>query len=246
MGWWDESIYGGDAPITWKENIYELCKADEYGSDGKEKSIPRKTITKKLDDIKNLIENSDTDDNNRNIGYQVLGAIMMHAGFDLLSNPVKDRVLTAIEEDKWSIENPIRLNAMKNFKKLIKEYDFSEPVNVSNVNVFEENDDDDEEIAKEFKEVFGIINGRIKKLETLIEENSGNEDYDEGFEAAAQEELEFLKDFKELFGKQEMMGILLERINKGLIDSNPLSNTGEKAVKESTPANVGGKDVMSG
>lgn len=246
MGWWDESIYGGDDSIIWKEKIYKTCNTQEYGEDQKTQPIPRETLESKIQEIRTLIDKSDEGDNNINIGYQVLGAILMHAGFDLdESEGLKERIILAAEEDNWSKEHPVRDNVMKNFKKLIKEYDFSEPVNILQINVFEENEDDDEEIAKEFKEVFGILNGRIKKLESMVAEDSGNKDYNEGFEAAAQEELDFLKDFKELLGKQEMMGILLERINKGLIDSNPLSNT-KDANKSSSPASSGGKDVMAG
>lgn len=249
MGWWNESVYGGDAAVEWRTKIYKLCGVDEYGKDNKVQAMPKEVLAEKIEDIKNLV--NETEGNDKNIGYQVIGAIVIHSGYDFSeTDGLQETVITSIEEDQWSKENPVRDNAMKNFKKVIKEYDFSEPVDITMVNVFEENEDNDEEIAKEFKEVFSILNGRMKKLESGIEEKSGNKEYDEGFADAASEEIDFLRDFKELLQRQEMMGILLERISKGLIDSNPLSSGGavnETAkTAESSSANPSGKDVAAG
>lgn len=157
----------------------------------------------------------------------------MHSGFDFDSMPnnLKSRIIESAEEDSYSRENFVRKNVMKNFKKLIKEYNFLEPVNVIEVNVFEEAEDDDEQIAKEFKEIFGLMKARIKKLESGKEEKSGSEDYDKGYEDASQEEIDFLTDFMELMSKMEMMGVLLEKISQGLV-GNPVSSGSGDKVKE--------------
>jgi len=241
MGWWNESIYGGDAPLTWKENIYELCKTKMYGRGDKPKSITAKNLTKNISKIIEMIDEVSKEDvNDANIGYQILGAIVMNSGFDFdEAFGLKDSVIEAIENDSWAKENPLRAKALKNYKKIVKDYDSSEPVNIETINVFEDSeDDDDESIAKEFKEVFGILNARIKKVEAGIEEKSGVKEFDEGFETSAQEEIDFLTDFKELVARQEMMGVLLERISKGLISSSPSgeSEPVSKSTSESTDA----------
>jgi len=256
MGWWNEQIYGGDPAIEWKENIYELCEADEYGKDMKPQPIPREVLSEKSKDIIKMIRTSDTNNEDKNVGYQVLGAIMMHAGFDIDSaDGFREKLLNAINNDAWADNNPVRRNVMQNYKKLVNEYDFSEPVDVDSINMLEESEDDEEEIAKEFKQVFSLISGRKKKLKESIEEKSGNEDYDEGFEVAASEEIDFLTEFTELLSRQETLGILLERISKGLIDSNPLSEGSEPIAKtngniseklSSGKLSSGGNDLMPG
>jgi len=235
MGRWDESIYGGDDSLKHKENIYEICKAEEYGDDNKVQPIPVKILKKKIVAIRKAIDKSKEGDDFKNIGYQVLGAIVMHAGFDMEENDgLKKRILKSIEKDDWAKERPLRKIVLTNFKKLINEYEFSEPVDVEKINLFEEGEEEaDEDIAKEFKEVFGLMNSRIKKLESSIEEKSGVKEYDEGYAAAAEEEIEFLTDFKELVSKQELMGVLLEKISKGLV-GNSTSETTEAKVTESS------------
>lgn len=222
MGWWSENVYGGDAPLKWKEDIYELCKTEVYGEDHKVQPIPTNKLSKNFKKIQKFVEEKSTDENHKNLGYQVMGAIFMHAGFDMDEVLVRERIIEAIEADDYSKENYVRKNVMKNFKKLIKEYAPENPVNIITVNVFEENEDAEEEIAKEFKQVFGLINARIKKLQAGIQEKSGVKEYDEGYEVASTEEIEFLTDFKELMSKMEMMGVLFERIEQGLV-GNPVS-----------------------
>lgn len=225
MGWWDEAIYGGDTPLNWKEKIYTICETEEYGSDHDAQPIKAETLSEKLEEIIKTIEACDTGADDINIGYQVLGAIILHAGYDIeLSEGLRDRIMRACIEDAYAIENYVRRNVVKNFRRIVRDYEFSNPVNVDKLNLFEEGEEDEEEITKEFKQIFGLINARMKKLENGIEEKSGNKEYDEGWQAASEEELEFLVDFKELMSKMEMMGVLFEKIAQGLI-GNPVSSS---------------------
>jgi hypothetical protein len=249
MGWWIESIYGGDAPLEWKENIYDLCKTKEYGKGDKPKAITKKNLLKNMTAIRAMIDAVGVEDaEDMNIGYQILGAICMHSGYDLFESPgLKERIIDAIENDEWAKENVLRKNVCKNYKKVIKHYDFNTPVNIETINIFEDSEDeDDESIAKEFQEVFSLLNARAKKLRNGIEEKSGNKDFDEGFETAAQEEIDFLTDFKELVARQEMMGVLLERIKNGSIGSS--SGSVETGAKMSSGSNTdaGRADVTPG
>lgn len=237
--------------MEWKENIYELCKAKMYGRGDKPKSITVKLLEKNISKIRDMIDEvSKEDESDANIGYQILGAIIMNAGFDMSFNfGLKDRIIEAIENDEWSKENPLRNNATKNYKKIVKDFDFKNPINIETIDIFKDVEDDDEEsIASEFKEVFGILNARIKKIEAGIEEKSGNKEFDEGFETSAQEEIDFLTDFKELVARQEMMGVLLERISKGLISSSPsgVGSEDAKSVTKSESTDAGRADTQPG
>jgi hypothetical protein len=248
MGWWNESIYGGDAPLEWKENIYELCKTKEYGKGDKPKAITKKNLLKNMDAIRDMIDTVGLEDEeDMNIGYQILGAICMHSGYDLLDSPgLKEKIIEAIENDEWAKENGLRQNACKNFKKIVKDYDFNTPVNVETINIFEDLEEEDEEsIAKEFQEVFSLINARMKKLRNGIEEKSGVKEFDEGYETAAEEEISFLTDFKELVARQEMMGVLLERIKNGSIGSGS-TNDSAKMSSGGQSTDAGRADVTPG
>jgi hypothetical protein len=247
MGNWDESIYGGDDALKWREDIYELCKIKEYGNNDKLKSIPKKNLTKNMSKVIDLI-NDETKEGKRNVGFQVLGAIAMHSGYDFQNEPsLKKTIISALDNDVWAKENGIRKNACKNFKKIIKDYDNKTPFNIMTINIFQDIEDEDEEsIVKEFKEIFSLLNGRIKKLRNNIEEKSGNKDFDEGFETAAQEEINFLTDYKELVARQEMMGVLLERIQDGSISSSGGDSNEPMAKSSGSATDAGRADTTPG
>jgi len=243
LGRWDESIYGGDDSLKLKEKIYEICKVEEYGNDNKVQPIPIDVLKEKIIDIRKMIDKSKKGNDYKNIGYQVLGAIIMHAGFDMSENDgLKKKIINSIEKDDWSKERPLRKIVMNNFKKLINEYEFIEPVDIERINLFKEEEEEaDDDIAKEFKEVFGLLNSRVKKLESSIEEKSGVKEYDEGYAAAAEEEIEFLTDLKELISKQELMGVLLEKINEGLVTA--AENVSESPVTTESSGGIMGIDA---
>ena len=251
MGCWNENIYGGDASLEWKENMYGLCKAKEYDAKLNTKAIALGKLKTKLKALVSMVEESDTEEEDRNIGYIVLGSLMMHSGFNFdTETELRERIILAAEEDDWSKESSLRKIVMRNYIRLIKDYDPSKPVNVENVNFLEDSTPtEEEEISNEFKELFTIMNARMKKRERDIEEKSGNKDYDEGFADCAQEEIDFLTDFKELISRQEQLGIILERISKGL-DIGHGSGSGSQTFEAKSPSggnsSGSGKDVMVG
>lgn len=211
MGWWSTNIYGGDSPLSWREIIYSKIGAEEYDQKNNLSSIPIDALSEKINEVIELISNS-TDENDKNIGYQVLAAIILHSGFDLESNQnLKNSIIGSIEDDEYAREDFERRIVMKNFLRQIKKYNPSEPIDINLVNVYETVEDDDT-LPKEFKQVFNLMKARIKKLENGKNEKSGVEEYDKGFSDASDEEIDFLTDFMEVMQKMEMMGVLFEKI----------------------------------
>lgn len=230
MGWWKVYIYGGDEPLSWREKIYEICGVNEYsdelddtGKNFKTNVIPAEILEKHLTTIENEIKTSDKGDNFRHLGYQVLGAVGMASGFNF-NEDLKTRIIQACDEDAYAKENIGRRNVMKNYKNTLNEYTPENPINLEEYKMDEEPEMNEEELSKQFKEMFTLINARIAKLNRGKEESSGNADYDEGFADASDEEIAFLQDFKELMEKQEQLGILLEQIASGVFDTPQVSS----------------------
>lgn len=247
MGCWKETIYGGDTPLDFREKIYKICGVEEYGSSDSVQPIPSKILDKKLSKILDLINSSEGDD--INIGFLVLGAIIMHSGAKL--EEVKSSILTAADEDGWSKDSQIRKNVIKIYKTILNDYNPSNKIDIELVNFFDEVEDTEEEvIANEFKTLFTIMNARIKKLKRSIEEKSGIKEYDEGFADASQEEISFLTDFKEIIERQEQLAVVLERIENGMSTSgySGSSSTSGNAVASGSGSGSmgGGNDVVAG
>lgn len=253
MGWWNTTIYGGDAPLDWRENIYNKLGIEEYGEKDNLNPVPVDILSEKINEITEMISSCDTDEDDKNIGYQVLGAIILHSGFDLESNQnLKSLIINAIENDEYARDDSERQIVMKNFNKQINEYNPSEPVDITAINVYEAIDDGDI-LSKEFKQIFGLMKARIKKLERGKDEKSGVEEYDKGFSDASDEEIDFLTDFMELMSKMEMLGVLFERIDNGMnyesenksLPTTPSSwkNSEDKIMHKSQGS---GRDIMPG
>lgn len=251
MGWWSTNVYGGDSPLDWRENIYNKLGIEEYGEKDKVNQVPVDVLSEKIDEITEMILISDADEDDKNIGYQVLAAIILHSGFDLESNQnLKNTIISAIENDEYAREDSERRIVMKNFLKQINEYNPNEPVDITSVNVYEAVDDGDI-LSKEFKQIFGLMKARIKKLERGKDEKSGVEEYDKGFSDASDEEVDFLTDFMELMSKMEMMGVLFEKIAEGISGSE--AATPSPKLESKSPVYSGkigssgnGKDIMPG
>jgi hypothetical protein len=243
MGWWNQTIYGGDEPLKWQGEIYGFCNYEIYGKNNKVQPIPVDLLSKKINDIVSFIE-SKSGEYNSYIGFQVLGAILMHSGFNINGvDGLSETIINSTDEDEYAKENTIRKNVMRNFKKLIQDFDPSQPVNVQELIITKEPEEPEDALRKEFKIIFDLIKARKRKLEKGKGESSGNAEYDEGFADASQEEVDFLTDFTELLSKMEMMGVLFEKISENI--SAPSASSGQK-ISSSPSGHGSGRDVMPG
>lgn len=241
MGCWNENIYGGDVSLDWRHKIYEICEVDEYDENDKITLMPADTLESKYDDITKEIDSTE-DEDEKNIGYIVLGAIIMRSGADM--SHLREDISKSALNDEWSKDNQIRKIVMSNYSKTVQEYNPEEPVDVENINLSKETEDTfEDDLAGEFKQLFGLMNARIKKLRKGIEEKSGVKEYDEGFADASQEEIDFLIDYKELISKQEQFAELLKKIESG-DNFFPTSSGGSKV--KSTSSMGSGKDISPG
>jgi len=246
MGCWNESIYGGDNALDWKENIYGICNVEEYDSDMKQLPIPKEVFISKMEDILNVVGSEDLEREDSNIGYLVLGALMMYSGVEI-DEHTQSRIFKAADEDEWAKDNKVRKIVMNNFKGIIKDYNSENPINIENINVVKETEDTfEDELAGEFKQLFGLMNARLKKLRRGIDEKSGVEEYDEGFADASNEEIDFLNDFKELMSKQEQFGALLERIESGAIPAMGMASSSGSGGSVGSGGFDGGSDINHG
>ncbi len=246
MGCWNENIFGGDNALDWRDNIYEFCKVEQFDSNNEFISIPIGVIKEKAVEIMDMIDSVEEEDD-RNIGYLVLAAIMMHSGSHF-SEPIKDKIISAIDTDSWSKTNQVRKVVMINYKNLISEYSPGVSVNVENVNLLENKDASEEDmLSEEFKQIYGILVARTKKLKKSIEEKSGVKDYDDGFKDAAEEEIDFLTEFKDLFEKYEQFASLQEKIDEGMKTGFSASAGTTVGNKQSSGGSGGSSnDVMAG
>jgi len=246
MGCWNENIYGGDNALDSRASIYQICNAEEYNSKNEIEPIKAKLLKSKIVEIRDYLDSQDEED--KNIGYIVLAAIIMHSGVEF-EETILNRVMWATENDDWSKESQLRNLVMKNYRKLIKEYNPEEPINVEAINLLEETEPTTLDLlSDEFQQIYGIIAARTAKLMRNMDEKSGVKEYDDGVADANQEEIDFLAEFKELLERHEQFGNLLEKIENGMKNgfSGIVSGGMTGAKISSGSSSSGAKDVMPG
>lgn len=124
MGWWSETVMGGDDPLDYEIGIYRiagLSSCDVHGGEKKPVEIKR-MLKKALPTI--LRRRGDAWD--AEIRKQVVGVLVMRHGLSPRYKDVKAAINLALEgakEDEWATENPTRQEYMNKFIKQLEAYD---------------------------------------------------------------------------------------------------------------------------
>jgi hypothetical protein len=137
MGWWSKDIMGGDSPLDVKDEIYGICEVDEFPEDGSHKKISKADLEKHLPKILEFLRKQENNDyyDEKSIGFQVLGVMMMEAGAKI-SEDLKKEILEESAEDSWAKEDKERDVIVKNFEEALRTY-IGKPVVIRSKGLFE-------------------------------------------------------------------------------------------------------------
>jgi len=106
MGWWSKDIMGGDSPLDAKDEIFGICEVDEFPDDDSRVSLKKSDFEKHMPKIMEFLRKEKNNDyyDNRAIGFQVLGVLMMKAGATI-SEELKAEILENSKTDSWAKED---------------------------------------------------------------------------------------------------------------------------------------------
>jgi hypothetical protein len=109
MGWWSTDIMGGDTPLDYRYNIYEMVGISDYYD------VSREVKKEKLKSLIPLIENETIfkdDDYIPVIGFQVLAVELMDNEVSI-SDKAKKVLIRNIKKDDWNDKERIKtINAL--------------------------------------------------------------------------------------------------------------------------------------
>ena len=77
MGWWSTSIMGGDTPLDFEDDFFDICKVEKFPEGGGMASLTKEDIANHLDELLEAVHKWKSE---QNIGYQVLAVTMLKAG----------------------------------------------------------------------------------------------------------------------------------------------------------------------
>jgi len=126
MGWWSATIMGGDMPLDIEAGLLETAGIPVFDYQEAGDELYRSKIESSINDMIYYIENEVSkwgDPNYVDIGYQVLGVMIMSSAAKLPSG-LQKRIITAADDDEWASEGDNdRATFIHNFKTAIEQYD---------------------------------------------------------------------------------------------------------------------------
>ena len=138
MGWWSTDIMGGDTPLDYKDEIFEICGVEQFPDEGPTGELTKEHFAKHLDKIINDVitpaVNNDYYDRFA-IACQVLGVLMMKCGADI-DEDLKKRIIIGSKTDSWANEDDDRRISVDGFNKAIEAYDGT-PIEIKSKGLFQ-------------------------------------------------------------------------------------------------------------
>lgn len=125
MGWWSPMIMGGDPPAEWRGVLGNIAGADD----------PFNPLTAEMLDknIGKIVERIEKDDDDPNIGWQVLGVMILRTGAKM-PDKIRIKICKNIydkEIDSWS-EPDDRRFFFAHFMEQVENYKDGEKVKIAN------------------------------------------------------------------------------------------------------------------
>lgn len=128
---------GGDAPLDAKDEIYSICGIKEFPENGTQAMISPQDFEKNMPAILEFLRSQENDEyyDNRTIGFQVLGVLMMRSGTPI-TEELKSEILMESEKDTWSTEDEERNQTVRGFEEALRSYT-GEPIIIRSRGLFE-------------------------------------------------------------------------------------------------------------
>ena len=143
MGWWSKTIMGGDTPLDFKSEFFDLAKVDQF-NDGrpKVKKAFEESQDKFIKGIDKVLKRwgcgktgSEYYNDQKSIGFQVLAVQMMTHGC-VIKEELKDLMLEWIAKDVWAAEDPERKKRIDELMETLKNYD-NKPTSIKSEGLLE-------------------------------------------------------------------------------------------------------------
>lgn len=130
MGWWSTTIMGGDTPLDFKSEFYDVIKMDQFKDKGPKvkkafEDAQKQFIDGEVDNIMNRWgcgkPNEEFYIDHKSIGFQVLAVLMMENGCEI-DPALKALMLEWIPKDAWAQEDNERKRRVNDLLKKVNGY----------------------------------------------------------------------------------------------------------------------------
>jgi len=141
MGWWSETILGGDTPLDFLPDLEGALDVKELypvrGWTNEVREAVQKAFAWNWKPILRMIEAEWGEGDYNNIAIQVTAVIAMAAGAEFPEG-FEEKAIKAADQDEWANEDDgPRRRVMTDFKKMLETYESGTPSEAEEKGLFE-------------------------------------------------------------------------------------------------------------
>lgn len=109
---------GGDTPLDYKDEIYEICGVEEFPENGERVELTKEDLENNLEEILKMVRESKYD---KSIAFQVLGILLIGSGASI-TDELKEEIIKESSNDEWAQEDEERKDIIEDFNCKVKDY----------------------------------------------------------------------------------------------------------------------------
>ena len=132
MGWWSTDIMGGDSPLDFEDEFYDIAGVNKFPESGGMTKLNKESVEKNFDKFVAVVKKCDYEPE---VGWQVLAVTAIGAGAKI---PVvaMSKMKQACVNDSWAKENDDRKKSVESLLDVLNEYNGT-PIIITSKGLFE-------------------------------------------------------------------------------------------------------------
>ena len=132
MGWWSTDIMGGDSPLDFEDEFYNIAGVIKFPERGSKTKLNKETVEKNFDKFVSVVKKCDYEPE---VGWQVLAVIAIGAGANIPISEMAE-MKQACVNDTWAKENNSRKRSVELLLAALNEYNGT-PIVITSKGLFE-------------------------------------------------------------------------------------------------------------
>jgi hypothetical protein len=132
MGWWSTDIMGGDSPLDFEDEFYDIAGVNKFPESGGMTKLNKESVEKNFDKFVSVVKKCDYEPE---VGWQVLAVTAIGAGAKIPVVAMAE-MKRACVNDSWAKENDDRKKSVESLLDVLNEYNGT-PIIITSKGLFE-------------------------------------------------------------------------------------------------------------
>ena len=132
MGWWSTDIMGGDSPLDFEDEFYDIAAVTKFPESGGKTELSKEVVEKNFDKFVAAVKKCTYEPE---IGWQVLAVVSLNAGIKIPVAAMAE-MRQACVNDQWAKEEEKRRETVDSLLSALNKYNGT-PIIITSKGLFE-------------------------------------------------------------------------------------------------------------